>query len=165
MIISTNLDSNENLFRYSVTYDFEAFNHLTWDRSRFINEITFAYEWIKILNDDLLIKEYDTMTVNEKLNEKSRILHFRKTAYVSKSSIILISIKLLKDEKTLWNMHIDTIDVKDTPYLYLSSKSILNFILSNTFHLIMSRLMLILSNQKKISMQYQKKFLENFIFV
>jgi hypothetical protein len=29
MIISTNLDSNENLLRYSVTYDFEAFNHLT----------------------------------------------------------------------------------------------------------------------------------------
>jgi hypothetical protein len=54
------------------------------------------------------------MTINEKLNEKSRILHFWKTAYVLKSSIILVSIKLLKDEKTLWNMHIDTIDVKDT---------------------------------------------------
>jgi hypothetical protein len=54
------------------------------------------------------------MTINEKLNEKSRILHFKKTAYVFKSSVILISIKLLKDEKTLWNMHIDTIDVKDT---------------------------------------------------
>jgi hypothetical protein len=54
------------------------------------------------------------MTVNEKLNEKSRILHFRKTAYVLKSLIILVSIKLLKDEKTLLNMHIDTIDVKDT---------------------------------------------------
>jgi hypothetical protein len=39
MIISTDLDSNENLLRYSVTYDFEAFNHLTLDKSRFINEI------------------------------------------------------------------------------------------------------------------------------
>jgi hypothetical protein len=29
IIISTNLDSNKNLLRYSVTYDFEAFNHLT----------------------------------------------------------------------------------------------------------------------------------------
>jgi hypothetical protein len=44
MIIFTNLDSNENLLRYSVTYDFEAFNHLTWNKSRFINEITLAYE-------------------------------------------------------------------------------------------------------------------------
>jgi hypothetical protein len=114
MIISTDLDSNENLLRYSVTYDFEAFNYLTWDRSRFINEITLAYEWVKISNDDLLIEEYDIMTVNENLNEKSRILHFRKTAYVLKSLVILISIKLLKDEKALWNMHIDTIDVKDT---------------------------------------------------
>jgi hypothetical protein len=114
MIISTDLDSNENLFRYSVTYDFEAFNHLIEDKSRFINEIILAYEWVKISNDDLLIEEYDTMTVNEKLNEKSKILHFRKTAYVSKSSVILVSIKLLKDEKALWNMHIDTIDVKDT---------------------------------------------------
>jgi hypothetical protein len=29
MTISTDLDSNENLLRYSVTYDFGAFNHLT----------------------------------------------------------------------------------------------------------------------------------------
>jgi hypothetical protein len=43
MIISINLDSNENLLRYSVTYDFEAFNHFTWDKSRFINKIIFAY--------------------------------------------------------------------------------------------------------------------------
>jgi hypothetical protein len=54
------------------------------------------------------------MTVNEKLSEKSRILHFRKTAYVSKSSVTLVSIKLLKNEKMLWNMHINTIDIKDT---------------------------------------------------
>jgi hypothetical protein len=44
MIISTNLDSNENLLRYSVTYDSEAFNYLIWDKSRFINEIILAYE-------------------------------------------------------------------------------------------------------------------------
>jgi hypothetical protein len=54
------------------------------------------------------------MTVNKKLKEKSRILQFRKTAYVLKSSVTFVSIKLLKDEKALWNMHIDTIDVKDT---------------------------------------------------
>jgi hypothetical protein len=41
-------------------------------------------------------------------------LHFRKTAYVLKSLITLISIKLLKEEKALWNINIDTIDVKDT---------------------------------------------------
>jgi hypothetical protein len=59
------------------------------------------------------------MAVNEKLNEKSRILHFRKTAYVPKSSVTLVSVKLLKDEKALWNMHIDTVDVKGTPIFEL----------------------------------------------
>ena len=105
-------DSSENLLRYSVSYGSGCSNHLTWDKSRFIDEIRPAYEWVKTPARDLLIERYATMLVKGKLNGKTRNLHFRSTAYVPTSQVTLVSVGKLKDEGAFWDMHTDTVKVK-----------------------------------------------------
>jgi hypothetical protein len=64
-------------------------------------------------DEDLLIKDFNIILVNETLNEKRQLLLFEHTTYVFNSSITLISINKLKEKKFLWNMHFDTVDKND----------------------------------------------------
>jgi hypothetical protein len=105
--------NQKNLLRQSVTYDSRCSNHITWNKTRFIDEIVSTYEWVSISNEDLLIKDFDIMLVNETLNEKRQSLLFEHTTYVLNSSVILISINKLKKKRFLWNMHFDTVDKND----------------------------------------------------
>jgi hypothetical protein len=84
-----------------------------WNKTRFINEIVSTYEWVSISDEDLLIEEFDTMLMNETLNEKKQLLLFEHTTYIFNSSIILISINKLKKKKFLWDTHFNTIDKND----------------------------------------------------
>ena len=112
MIILTT--ASNNLLYFSVSYDFECFNHLIWDKSQFLDNITFAYEWISTFDEDLFVKDFDTMLIHETLKEKQQFLHFRHTAYVLDSLMTLISISKLKKKEFLWNMHTNTIEKKRT---------------------------------------------------
>lgn len=90
-----------NLLRLSATFDSECSNHLTWDKSRFIGEITPAYEWVSTPDDDLLIEGLGTMLMHDTLKGKKQSLHFRSTAYVLDLSVTLISVSKLKKKEFL----------------------------------------------------------------
>lgn len=76
----------DNLLRLSVTYDSGCSNHLTWDKTRFIGDITPAYEWVSIPDGDLPIEGFGTMLVSGTLKGKNQPVHFRSTAYVQDSA-------------------------------------------------------------------------------
>jgi hypothetical protein len=98
------------LFCLSVTYDLRCSNHLTWNKTRFINKIVSTFEWVLIFDEDLLIEKFNMMLMNETLNKKKQSLLFEHTTYIFNSSVIFISVNKLKKKKFLWNMHFDTID-------------------------------------------------------
>ena len=106
------ISDRDNLLHLSVSYDSGCSNHLTWDKSRFIDEIIPAYEWVSTPDGDLLIEGFGTMLVNGTLKGKNQPLHFRHTAYVPDSSVTLISVSKLKKDGFLWNMHTDTVEKK-----------------------------------------------------
>jgi hypothetical protein len=62
---------NNFLWR-SVIYDFDCNDSFIYDLNRFVNEVTFAHEMIDTLNDFMLIEEYETMLVIDRINEKNR---------------------------------------------------------------------------------------------
>jgi hypothetical protein len=53
-----------------VIYDFDCSDFLIYDLEQFVNEITFAHEMIDTSNESMMIEEYETMLVNNKINEK-----------------------------------------------------------------------------------------------
>jgi hypothetical protein len=80
-------------------YDFECNDHFTYDKDRFINKIRFACEWVKTSKDLMLIKKYDTMLMNAKLNDQNRKLLFKNTAYISFIDVTLVfSTKLIQQK-------------------------------------------------------------------
>jgi hypothetical protein len=97
---STTWQQFQNTVRYiKQWYDSECSDHFTFDKNRFIDEIRSACEWVKTSEDFMLIKEYDTMLDNAKLNERNRRLLFEDTTYISFIDVTLMfSTKLIKQK-------------------------------------------------------------------
>jgi hypothetical protein len=109
---------SNNSLHSSVIFDFECDNSLTFDKSRFVEEIisvTIDFEmWVDISDDAMLMLEHDTMRVKDLLNDQFRELLFENIAYISDSNVILISINKLKNKNFFWDMFIDTLIDKKT---------------------------------------------------
>ncbi len=80
-------------------YDFDCSDSLIYDLERFVNEITSAHEMIDISNESMMIKEYETILVNDKINEKDRRMFFDNIVYVSSTDVILVFVIRLKKQK------------------------------------------------------------------
>ncbi len=80
-------------------YDSDCSDSLIYDLERFVNEITSAHEMIDISNESMMIEEYETMLVNDKINEKDRRMFFDNIAYVSSTDVILVFVTRLKKQK------------------------------------------------------------------
>ena len=83
----------------SVIYDSGAAHHLTWDKSRFVEEITptKAEEWVATPTGDARVHGYGTMLVKGTLNGASRELSFPNTRYAPDVTVTLISANILKE--------------------------------------------------------------------
>ncbi len=77
-------------------YDFDCNDFLIYDLKRFVNEITSAHEMIDTLNESMMIEEYKTMLVNDKINEKNRRMFFDNIAYVLSIDVIFVFVTRLK---------------------------------------------------------------------
>ncbi len=83
----------------SVIYDSSCSQSLTFDKARFVDEITSADDLIKTSDDHMQIEKYEIMRVCELLNDKTIKMTFKKTAYISISIVTLVSqFKLEKKE-------------------------------------------------------------------
>ncbi|KAA6408841.1 MAG: hypothetical protein FRX48_07185 [Lasallia pustulata] len=105
----------KNLLKNSIQYDPCSTYHLTWDRSRFINNIWPEFEWISSPGGNLLIEGCGTMLVKAHLNGKNVDLKFPNTAYTPTSNCTLIAGMKLKREEYHWDMSIDKVTYKGTP--------------------------------------------------
>jgi hypothetical protein len=83
----------------SVICDSNCSQSLTFNRARFVDEITSADDLIKTSNDHMQIEKYKIMQVCERLNDKTIEMTFKKTAYISINIVTLVSqFKLEKKE-------------------------------------------------------------------
>jgi hypothetical protein len=57
----------KNPLSNSVIYDFDCNQSLTYDKTRFVGEITSVNERVDTPNDKMLVEDNDTMLVNDKL--------------------------------------------------------------------------------------------------
>jgi hypothetical protein len=101
-----------NSFWRSVIYDSNCNDSLIYDLNWFVNEMTFAHEMIDTSNDFMLIEEYETMLVIDRINEKNRRMFFDNIAYVSFIDVILIFITRLKKQDFVWNMYKKALMIK-----------------------------------------------------
>ena len=88
-----------NSFHNNVIYDFEAEEHLTFEKNRFWNKIWFALndQWINISNNLFIIIDYKIMMIRNMLNDRSRKLLFNNIIYVSDSDVILMSVNVFQN--------------------------------------------------------------------
>ena len=108
---------SRNPFHKSIIYDSGAAYHLTFEKSRFVGEITPASSevWIGTPEKNMmLIHGYGTMIVRGTLNGRPRELRFANTAYVPDSEVTLVASNRLKEKGFLWNMYDDSLVIKET---------------------------------------------------
>jgi hypothetical protein len=74
----------------SVIYDLNCSQSLTFDKTRFVDEITSADDLIKTSDDHMQIEKYEIMRVCERLNDKTIEMTFKKTAYISINIVTLV---------------------------------------------------------------------------
>jgi hypothetical protein len=60
--------------------------------------MTFAHEMIDTSNDFMLIQEYETMLVINRINEKNRRMFFNNIVYVSFIDVILMFVTRFKKQ-------------------------------------------------------------------
>jgi hypothetical protein len=60
--------------------------------------MTFAHKMIDTSNDLMLIEEYETMLVIDRINEKNRKMFFYNIAYVSFIDVILMFVTRFKKQ-------------------------------------------------------------------
>jgi hypothetical protein len=106
---------NNSLWK-NVIYDSDCNDLFIYDLNRFVNEMTFAHEIIDTSNNLMLIKEYETMLVIDRINEKNRKMFFDNIVDVSFIDVILMFVTCLKKQNFVWNMYkkalmINSIDV------------------------------------------------------
>ncbi len=102
---------NNFLWR-SVIYDFDCNDSFIYDLNRFVNKMTSAHEMIDTSNDFMLIEEYETMLVIDRINEKNRRMFFDNIAYVSFIDVILMFVTRLKKQDFVWNMYKKALMIK-----------------------------------------------------
>jgi hypothetical protein len=102
---------NNFLWR-SVIYDSDYNDSFIYDLNRFVNEVTFAHEMIDTSNDLMLIEEYETMLVIDRINEKNRRMFFDNIAYVSWIDVILMFVTRFKKQDFVWNMYKEALMIK-----------------------------------------------------
>jgi hypothetical protein len=64
-----------------------------------VNEVTFAHKMIDISNESMMIENYETILVNDKINEKDRRIFFDNIAYVSSIDVIFVFVTRYKKQK------------------------------------------------------------------
>lgn len=91
-----------NPLRDSILYDSGCNDPLTWDRSRFVGEITPVDDdlWVDTPDGDLQVVGKGTMLVKGTRYGKPRDLLFENVAYVPNSKVSMISVNKLKKKKT-----------------------------------------------------------------
>jgi hypothetical protein len=57
----------------------------------------------------MLIEGYETMLINDKLEDKTINMKFAKTAYISSTNMTLVSLNKLKKKDYVWNMKEDVL--------------------------------------------------------
>jgi hypothetical protein len=93
-----------------VIYDFGCNQSLTYDKIRFIDgKITFASEWVDTSNDKMLVENYETMLINDKLENKTIKIKFSKTTYISFTNMTLLLLNKLKKKSYVWDMQEDVL--------------------------------------------------------
>jgi hypothetical protein len=90
-----------------VIYDFGCNQSLTYDKIRFVDKIISVNEWVNISNKAMLIESYETMLINDKLENKKIKMKFAKTTYISFINITLMSLNKLTKKNYVWNMQED----------------------------------------------------------
>ena len=105
-----------NPLHKSVIFDSGCDNPLTYDKSRFIGEITPTSSdmWVDTPDGEMKIQGHGTMRVNSLLNGQKRELFFEGTAYIPDSSVTLVSANKLKKRGFFWDMFTDTLINKET---------------------------------------------------
>ena len=105
-----------NSFHNNVIYDFEAEEHLTFEKNRFRNEIRFASsdQWMSISNDSSIITDYGTMMIRDMLNDWLRELLFDNIVYVSDSDVTLMSVNVFQNKEFFWEMNDNSMFNKKT---------------------------------------------------
>jgi hypothetical protein len=102
----------KNPLSNSVIYDSGCNQPLTYDKARFVGEITPANEWVDTPNGAMLVEGYGTMLVNGKLGklgDKTIKMEFAKTAYIPSTNMTLVSLNKLKKEGYVWDMQEDVL--------------------------------------------------------
>jgi hypothetical protein len=94
-----------NSLSNNVIYDSDCNQLLTYDKARYIDEITSKHEWVDIPNESMLMKNYDTMRVNDKLEKKMIRMNFAKTTYILSTNMTLMSLNKLKNKNYVWDMY------------------------------------------------------------
>jgi hypothetical protein len=102
---------NNFLWR-SVIYDFDCNDSFIYDLNRFVNKMTFAHEMIDTSNDFMLIEEYETMFVINRINEKNRRMFFDNIVYVSFIDVILMFVTRFKKQDFVWDMYKKALMIK-----------------------------------------------------
>jgi hypothetical protein len=95
----------KNPLSNSVIYDSGCSQPLTYDKARFVGEITPAFDWIDTPNGPMLAEGYGTMRVDGKLGDKAIRMDFAKTAWVPTTNMTLVSVNKLKKEGYIWDMN------------------------------------------------------------
>ena len=105
-----------NPLHKSVIFDSGCDNPLTYDKSRFIGEITPTASdmWVDTPDGEMKIHGHCTMRVNGLLNGQKRELLFEGTDYIPDSSVTLVSANKLKKRGFFWDMFTDTLIVEET---------------------------------------------------
>jgi hypothetical protein len=98
-IITSSYINEIHLLYKSVIYDSKCSDSFTYDRDRFVNDVRSANEWIKISNELMNVVDYETMIVNDKLNNKIVKFKFANTIWISSIDVTFISFtRLIKKE-------------------------------------------------------------------
>jgi hypothetical protein len=74
--------------------------------------MTSAHEMIDTSNDFMLIEEYETMLVINRINEKNRRMFFDNIVYVSFIDVILMFVTRLKKQDFVWDMYKKALMIK-----------------------------------------------------
>jgi hypothetical protein len=93
------LMTSYHLLMNSVIYDSRCSQTLIFDKNRFIDEIESANDLIKTSNNHMKIAKYETMLINARLKDKDVSLRFYRTAYISTSTITLVSQSKLANQR------------------------------------------------------------------
>ncbi len=96
--ISKLMKSSHSLLR-SVIYDSGCSQSLIFDKNRFIDEIISSDDLIKISDEHMQIRRYETMLIRIKLRDKDVKLAFQKTTFISSAIVTLMSQSKLENEK------------------------------------------------------------------